>query len=271
MAIRFFYRIGLLIFFCTTPLRAAFEPFSWDARSLALGDAVACCFFNPTALSVSPKDPGPLKPGIVVSLSQPYGLKDLTRASMTGLIPTPIGTAGLGVSTFGNKLYRENTLELGLTRKLIPGFHAGLLMRTLWLEIQDYGSSLCVSLDAGLSLNLSPRLLFCCAATNVLRQRQGEQFLPLPQIFRMGLSYRPSQNWLLLFEFDKDLRYPGTMRGGLEWFPRKELSLRCGFTQFPDTFSCGMGLKLPAGRLDYAWQIHAVLGATHKLSLVFGL
>ncbi|MSR83118.1 MAG: tetratricopeptide repeat protein [Candidatus Latescibacteria bacterium] len=88
--------------------------------------------------------------------------------------------------------------------------------------------------------------------------------------YRLGLAYRPLEGLMLSSEVDDHFRL------GAEYWLAGQLALRAGVKterKSPDTFadattaSFGVGLKYRFAELDYAYERHPVLGATHYTSL----
>ncbi len=88
--------------------------------------------------------------------------------------------------------------------------------------------------------------------------------------YRLGLAYRPLEGLMLSSEVDDHFRL------GAEYWLAGQLALRAGLKterKSPDTFadattaSFGVGLKYRFAQLDYAYERHPVLGATHYTSL----
>ena len=61
---------------------------------------------------------------------------------------------------------------------------------------------------------------------------------------------------------------------GFEAFPRKEFALRAGMREDPGahdlTYAFGAGFRAGSLRLDYAYEVHPVLGATHHVGINMG-
>jgi len=61
--------------------------------------------------------------------------------------------------------------------------------------------------------------------------------------------------------------FSGEARFGMEYTIERTLSLRGGFDS--DNFTAGAGLRIAKINLDYAYQSHADLGASHRVSLSY--
>jgi hypothetical protein len=101
--------------------------------------------------------------------------------------------------------------------------------------------------------------------------RIGATAEPLPQIQMLGVSYEFSKSSRLLIEWEKDIRYPFSFKGGCEQRFFGFLSLRFGVSTNPDKFSFGIGASQSFVEFSYATYSHAQLGWTHQIELAFQL
>jgi len=273
-----FYRIAhsllfiLLLGYDTTPVIGAFEDLPVGGKAIGLGSAYVAVAQGPESLFFNPAGLSQTKCfSFSFFISRPYGLKELTYETLSISLPTRYGCFGLALRTFGHDLYRENFIAVGWGNGYREKAHYGLLVRLNQLQIDKYGSDTALTLEAGILLKLPSRITWGIAATNVSRSRMGERRELLPQTIRLGLSVLPIPDLLLSLEADKDTRFPVELRGGCEFRPLPNLSLRCGFIREPSNFSAGIGLAWNIFSLDYGFTSHPVLGTTHQGSLSFYL
>ncbi|MCJ7813147.1 hypothetical protein MUP95_07520 [bacterium] len=245
-----------------------FEDFSFGGRAASMGSAYVAVangpetiFFNPAGLSQSNKT------SLSFFSSRLYGLKELTVEALSSIFPTRYGRLGLTIQTFGNALYRENTFAFGWGYPFSNTIHLGILIRTVQLQIEKYGSEIALAIGGGCLLQFTDQLIWGISAMNINQARIGKQKDPIPRITRLGISYRATKNTLLSLEVDKDSRVPLEMKGGLEICPVPELSLRCGFGRDPSYVSAGIGVLWNIFSCDYGLSIHPILGITHHGSL----
>ena len=252
-------------------VRGGFEDLPVGGRMIGMGSAYVAVaqgpesvFSNPAGLSQAP--------GIAFTLfvARPFGIRELTHETVSGVFPTHCGDFGLTLQTFGHSLYRENTLAVGWANRYRSNLHVGILLRIVHLQIQKYGSATGLVVDIGGLLRLHDNLTWGVAVTNLNRGRMGER-RTLPQVCRMGLSCAPLPELLLSVEIDKDTPYPIEFRGGCEIRPIPALTLRCGFGRNPNFISAGIGLAWGIFCCDYGFTHHPVLGPTHQGSISINL
>ena len=262
----------VFLFVCATgPVRGGFEDLPVGGRMIGMGSAYVAVaqgpesvFSNPAGLSQAPG------PAFTLFVARPFGIRELTHETVSGVFPTHYGGLGLTLQTFGHSLYRENTLAVGWASRYRSKLHVGILLRIVHLQIQKYGSATGLVVDVGGLVRLTENLIWGVALTNLNRGRMGDR-RTLPQISRMGLSCTPLPELLLSVEIDKDTPYPVELRGGCEIRPTSALALRCGFGRDPNFISAGIGLTWGIFCSDYGFTHHPVLGVTHQGSLSFNL
>jgi hypothetical protein len=90
---------------------------------------------------------------------------------------------------------------------------------------------------------------------------------PLPRTLAVGLSYRALEQMRVLVDAFKDVRFPLSVRGGLEVRPVSLLALRAGITTAPVRFTGGAGVRLGRLQANIAMEQHQVLGWSPSASL----
>jgi len=261
-----FWIFFLLLF--SSPSFSAFEDLTIGARATAMGGAYVALaddaygfYFNPAGLSeVS---------GLEISsfYTQLYNLKELPYASLSLVSPTRFGNLGLGFSSFGYDLYKEEILIFSYGRPLHPKVSFGFNLKGMRLKILGYGSSVTLGLDVGLMGYLTDRLGLGFSSRNINNPQIGRCREGLPQSYAFGLRGCPIPKLILTCDFYSDLRYPLEIRVGEEYQLFPLLALRAGVGRNPNTFNFGAGFSTQIFTLDYAVRTHSTLGLTHQISL----
>lgn len=191
-----------------------------------------------------------------------YGISELTDMAAAGSVPLGgrRGNIGLGLHSFGFELYRESHFRLAYQNSY-AGLKFGLVPGLTHITIENYGSAMAFSLDAGLAYDIiDDILLFGARATNLNRARLGQANEELPRSLAAGLSYQLAERALLTGELFKDVRFPLSWRGGLEIRLVQQLCLRGGITTEPLTYALGLGYSLSRLNINLAAQQHYALG-----------
>ena len=238
-------RIIAAIFLATFPLSVFGNPEDngRGARPISLANAFVAVaddhwstFYNPaglagvTAVRVS---------GFFVP--QQFGLKELRTVSASAALPFSIANLGFIVNQFGFDLFRETTLSLGVGRRIGDGFSCGVTVNVIRLSIERYGGSTTPAFDAGVQADLTDDVHLGFCWKNFLAASIGVTAEPLSRIQMLGVSYDFSKSSRLLIEWEKDIRYPFSFKGGCEQRFFDFLSLRFGVSTNPDKFSFGIG------------------------------
>jgi len=94
-------------------------------------------------------------------------------------------------------------------------------------------------------------------------------------VFTTGILYKPAERVSILFDLDKDTRYPLIYRGGIEYLYKDKLMFRIGISssKYPyylqrySSYSFGIGYIFKSFRIDLAFYNHYLLGVTPQFSM----
>jgi hypothetical protein len=201
---------------------------------------------------------------------QSFGLSVLRYGASHATLPFDWGVVSTGASTFGFEEYREVHLNAGYARSFSFGTsraaHVGLTTRYYHTSIAEYGNAGAFSINLGIVLRLLRSLRLGAHATNVNGGAlvKGE---PLPRTLSVGLSYQALRQMRVLVDVFKDVRFPASVRGGIEVHPVSALALRAGVTTTPVRFMGGAGIRLGRIQADVAVEQHQDLGWSPSASL----
>lgn len=236
------------------------------ARQLAMGQALTASGDNSWAIFGNPA----LLAGSTASVSfygmRNYGFAELTDAALSGALPLLGGTAGAGMHTFGDELYRETHVRAGFGFAR-SGLAAGIVLNYTHLAIQGYGSGGSPTIDAGLAWQVLPELHLGARALNLNRGRVGEAREELPRELAVGLAYALAERARFAADAVKDVRFPLAFRAGLEIFLLEAFALRGGLTTAPQTFSAGAGYRFSQLSVNVVAQQHFALGWSPGLDI----
>jgi hypothetical protein len=256
------FAVGLCVLCCGAHGQSSYDLYG-SARADALGNAttalpaVGGVHANPAAQAALPDRT------VSFYARQSFGLAALRYGATHAAVPFDWGTVSSGVSTFGFEAYREihasagyaRGLQLGTTRTL----RVGGRLRYYHTAIEGYGHAQAVGLNAGLQVALLRSLRFGVHATNLHGATLGDS-VPIPRTLAVGLHYRALDRLRVLVDVFKDVRFPATVRGGLEVRPVDPLLLRVGGTTAPARFAGGIGVRLGALTAQVAAERHQTLG-----------
>jgi hypothetical protein len=200
---------------------------------------------------------------------QQFGLKELRTVSAAGVVPFNIGSLGIVVGQFGFQLYRETEFTAGVGSTIGEGISVGGAVNLVWLSLERYGSTAIRSCDMGALVDIVDGLRIGFDWKNVTAAKIAGTGESLPQVLATGLCYDLSADSRLTMELEKDIRFPFSLKMGLEHSFLQVLTLRFGMCNNPDKFSCGLGLRIAGFELSYAGYSHAQLGWTHQIEISF--
>jgi hypothetical protein len=201
---------------------------------------------------------------------QSFGLAALRYGASHVAVPFSWGTLSSGLSTFGFDEYREIHASAGYAYAVPFGtarhVRLGTTLRYYHTSIEGYGSAWTVGVNLGVGVSLLRSLHLGAHATNVNGAAlvDGE---PLPRTLAVGLYYDALDSVHIVADLFKDVRFPASVRGGLEVSPVDPLVLRAGITTKPVRFAGGIGVRLGPLNAHVAAEQHQTLGWSPSVSL----
>jgi hypothetical protein len=198
-------------------------------------------------------------------------LQELSSLAVCMVLPTPAGSFGLNVSSFGFSLYQEIKAGVGYARKFGKSFSAGIQLDYYRFHYgEGYGSRNTISCEAGFLFQASKKVMFGLHIQNpvpVFLSRDPDVRLPL--IIRMGLGYAFSESFLIMIEAEKGSEQKLIIRTGGEFKFARTLSIRAGFSTNPILLTVGAGLEFGKTRIDISSGYHQILGFIPAVSLSY--
>jgi hypothetical protein len=195
------------------------------------------------------------------------GVPELTRSSFLYVEPVGMGAISCSGTRFGFSLYRETDISVGFGSTPDDQFGYGVAVDLYHLRIERYGAAWAAGLSAGIFYNVSAEILFGFSASNVTASKIGSCHEKIPQVFSVGLGYRPTGDLDIGIDLVKDPAYPMEIRLGAECALLGVFSLRIGSGDQPSWYTAGVGITYAFFRMDYAITTHHELGLSHHFSI----
>ena len=212
-----------------------------------------------------------VQPEAGVYVHNRFGMRAFTKVAFQAVYPTEkYGTYGLSMSRFGDELYSQQAVGIGVAHKL-GQFSLGAKADVWQITVEGYGSRKGIALSVGGQGEIIPNLYFGAYAYN-LNQAKLSSFEDerLGTIMKAGLSYRPYQRLLLAIETEKNIDYDADFKAGVEYQVLKEkFTLRTGFSTLTSKATFGAGFQARQLQVDYALGSTTLLGLSHHLSLSY--
>ncbi len=219
-------------------------------------------FYNPSGL-------GQLKYREVSAFysPSPFGIGEISTAALTYAEPLKFGGLGLGVRSFGFDLYRETNIILSYGNDFREKIFYGINLNFYSLNIQNYNSASTFGADIGAMAYITDFLKWGFFAKNFSGSKIGESEEKLAQVYRTGFTFQPRNDFNLILEVEKDVRYPLSFRSGLEYSVNDFIDLRAGVGTKPTSFSGGISVNYNLFQIEYAIYNYQNLGITNQGSI----
>jgi hypothetical protein len=176
--------------------------------------------------------------------------------------------AGFDVSGFGFGGYSESRVGLTYATTLFERLSLGAKVNYVRVSIDNYGAKSALYANVGLNCILSKHISVGFRIFNANRaELQREQDEKIPTTLDAGLAYRVSDKVLIVADIEKQVNFPVSFRGGVEYAPAKFLTVRAGASTQPVTVSAGLGVNVKGLNIDFSNTLHQYLGYTPCLSL----
>ncbi len=181
--------------------------------------------------------------------------------------PLKIGVIGIGVFKFGDNLYSEQILTTGFSNKF--GIASlGIKLNYIQYRAEGFGTKNALSISVGGIADITPQLSIGAYIQNLNQPKlnNGER---VPTRLAVGLSFKPTEQVLLVTEIEKDLLYDPIIKAGIEYSILKKVYARTGFNLNPETAFFGLGFKGWRLKFDYAIQYNNSLNFSHQASACY--
>jgi hypothetical protein len=248
---------------------AQFENRDIGARATGLNGAFTSLSNSSLAIFYNPSGLGQLnyREISVFYSPSPFGVSEISSGALSYVEPSKLGTFGLALKTYGFELYRETNAILSYGNNFKGKFFYGLNINYYNLRIQNYSSASAFGADIGAMAYLTDFLKWGFFANNINGTKIGESGQRIAQVYRTGFTIEPRNDFNLIFEVEKDVKYPLSFRGGLEYYINEYIDLRGGIGTEPTSFSGGVGINYNIFQLDYSIYNNQDLGITNQGSL----
>jgi len=264
----------ILLILWAVNVSAQFENTDVGARPVALGGAFTSLSDNSLAIFYNPAGLGQLKYREFSAFYSPapFGLTDLSTAAISYSEPLSFGTIGVAYKTYGFELYRENNFILSYGNSYKKKIYYGANLNLYNLNIQNYDNATAFGVDIGAMAYIAKFLQWGFFGKNITGAKIGISNEKIAQVYRTGFTFQPEDKVRVIGEIEKDVKYPISVRGGVEYSVIDFLDLRFGVGSQPAIFSAGVGINYNLFSFDYAFTKSEDLGFTHlgTVSVNFG-
>jgi hypothetical protein len=200
------------------------------------------------------------------------------NAGVSGVPVTSLDAVGHAYPT-SNFDYSSKLLALSYGNVINSDLFAGISLKLMSRSFDGIngGSASGAGLDAGVIFYPKENLVFGLAVQNIFPEQWGSLAWgtgtkeKLPLNLKMGTSFAPSDDLLLLGDYDS----LGSAHAGVEYTLKKNLALRGGAEYLSDSinFSAGVGVKSSGFSFDYAYYLDTSVfeNSAHYFSIGYEL
>ena len=196
---------------------------------------------------------------VTVFGEQRFFLNELQVLHAGIALPVSSGVFGLSLEYFGFDQYNEQKVGLCYARRLSEKISLSGQVDYLNTRIAEYGNKGSLTFELGIQSTLLKNLTLAAHVYSPIQVTVNEDYV-IPSIYRFGLAYQPSGKVIITTEVEKDIDYPATFRGGLEYLAAEGFYLRMGAGSNPTLVSFGLGYKKGQLKIDVASAYHLDLG-----------
>jgi hypothetical protein len=200
-----------------------------------------------------------------------FGLQELRTTALAAAAPLSFAAIGITAEKFGFDLYSETEFGLALAKKVDRNISAGLSFEYYRLDIARYGTAGSFYLNGGLIAHILERVDAGFSVHNITAATLGSTHEKMPQVCNLGACWSPFHDLQISMEMEKDIRFPASIKMGVEQIVFEAIALRAGVANNPDKYSLGIAVRYSIVEFGYAGYSHPDLGWTHQIELSFKL
>lgn len=259
--------LTVIITSCCNFLCAQNSSTLMGARAAALGYAASCIGDEWSVLNNIGALARVKETAAAFSYNALPSFAPFNKSAAVFALSTNFGVAGFGLFHFGNSLYSEQLVTLGFSNTF--GLASlGARINYVQYNAQGFGRKAVWTLGLGGTAALTPKLTVGAYITNINQPSLTDQE-KLPTLLTAGISFKPSDNTLIVTEIEKDIDFGAVWRTGIEYKVYKKISFRTGFNINPNTGFFGFGFRPKKFSCDYAFQYNNAIGGRHEASVSY--
>lgn len=208
-----------------------------------------------------------------ISYENRFLMKELGYCNLAGLLPRSVGTFGLSYSRFGFEDYNENKVGLAFARAFGKYLRVGLQLDYLAFKFSgDYANRRTATFELGLQSDITDALCLGVYIFNPINVKiKTETAQQVPAVFRLGLSYRITDDFLTTTEIEYSSDKHPDYRIGMEYLATKEFYIRLGVHTDPASVGVGVGYTLNRVIIDASVTTNQHTGVSFQTSLIFNI
>jgi len=184
-------------------------------------------------------------------------------------VPTKQGNFGIELDYFGFKNYNESQIGFAYARSLGRLLDIGIKFNYYSFRIPAYQNSSAINFEIGAIAHLTEKLSagahFYNPVGGNLSKTNNEK---LNSIYKFGIGYEASENFLVSAEIVKQEDLPVNVNAGVQYNFMKQFFARVGIASENESPYAGAGVSWNNLRLDISASYHPQLGFSPGLMLI---
>ena len=260
---------------CVVPFSfvSSMENNGRGTKAIGMANAFVAVSDNSWAIDYNPAGIAQLKNmecSVFISPNQ-FGLSELKTVACAIGMPLSFGAIALKGERFGFDLYNETEIGTAISLDLNQCISLGIAGSLNCLTIARYGSTQYLTIDVGMLSRIHRRVQLGFCMSNITKASIGRMKDRTPQQCNFGVSWRCTESLFLSMELEKDIRYPASIKWGLEQTIFDVLKIHGGIANNPNKYSTGVAVQYASIEFGYAGYSHVDLGWTHQIDVTVGL
>lgn len=210
-------------------------------------------------------------PIIAIGYAKYFYQNELSTQSIKLVLPFKQHEIGLSFQRYGITVYNEITAGASVAKNFGDQFSIGLRVNYHQLKIQNYGSALGFSVDAGVIYHLNNQLTIGFNINNPSKQTYNNSNVSiyLPSVFNVGIAYQAVSKILIATTLTKNFNEKYDVGLGIDYKILEILSLRGGITIKPFKQYGGLGFDYKKFKLDLAVESDPYLGYSSQIGIAY--
>ena len=263
---------GIQFFYSTAVLQAGFDRIPQPTVQFGRGNS-GIAIPGAAGMMRNPSLIGSLRTGSISFSYVPsqYQLSQLSTIGLYTAYPSPLGTFGAGISSYGFSLYRESVASLLYAAQGSEQVLYGGAVHLNHLSIANYGNDLSVSIDAGITFFPFDDVAIGTSLHNINRPRIGSSGEYHSFQFITGGAYSIQDFGLLSIDIVKEESYPIEIHPGFTAYIHENIELRGSYSDSYSKIFGGITVMYLNYAVEYGVSHHETLGITHSFGISYSL
>ena len=208
---------------------------------------------------------------IGVNVFQPFLMTEFTSSNLVLGFRRSKKAFGFNYSNYGNEFLQINNAGFGYSMKLSNEFQSGIKLNYYHFNSGEYyNTKSVVTADLGLVAKLTNELNLGVNIKNPtltnLADFENEKIQTEMQI---ALGYHISNQLSLHTALNKSIIYPTSLLAAVNYSPNDKINFRGGIGSNPNKAAFGIGVNLKLFEINFATQVHQVLGWSPDFSISY--